>query len=322
MMAAPHTSKAPKFGSKWLWTMLGEPGTIQKVVATAKETGCTDLVVLVNDPPARVPTWRVRFGPSAIAELSAAARDAGLNFHVSSWLTAKAPYVDAAAAGMAELADATKAKSVCFDLEGEWRHATKNHAGFVADTVAPAFKGFPVPIGITSFAILPPEVVPALAWAVEYHNGYGQPQAYSVYQGKSWQKSAILTPDRLPQEAWAKWSPITKRLVCLLGAWGDEIPGRRVISNGAWSGRPWGIAETIDAAASSAKAAGFPDVGFWSEEALSKTSNAAKTRRAAVARIRATGKSLVRKPWYKRPSTYAAGAGLVAAGALVKKVFL
>ena len=304
-----------RFGRNWLWTMLGEPGTQARAITTAKSVGCTDLIVLANDPPAVAPTFSAKFGAPALVAFADQTRAAGMDFHLSSWLDPKAAYVDSAANGLADLVSATKAKSVCLDLEGEWRKRISNHSAFVAEVMRPAFKGFSVPIGITSFAKLPSEVLPALAWALEYHNGYGQPQAYSVSTGKSWQFNAALQPDRLPGMAWDSWSPVTKKLVCLLAAWGSEIPGR-AIAAGQWTGAPWGVAESVEVAAAYSEAVGFRSIGWWSEEALSSSSSSAALRRAAIAQIRTTGKSVVRgrRTWLRRAAwaTGAAGVGYAA----------
>jgi hypothetical protein len=297
-----------KFGRKWLWTIFAESVHHQQVVDLCKEIGITDLCILCNDSPADQPDFGIRTGAKNVVKLSALARAEGIDVHLGTWLDPKEAYVLACAEGMAELARDAKAKSVCLDLEGEWRKRIKNHASFVAGVVAPAFQGFPVPIGVTSFANLPKEVVPALAWAVQYHRGYGQPQAYSVYQGKKWQHSASLQPDQLSSMAWRTWSPITHRLVCLQAAYGKPVPGRR-ISGGEWAGQAWGVSESIAVAAQRAEVDGFPSIGWWSQEALSRKSAAAKERRAVIGQIQASGRSLLGRAWGK---TLAFGAGAVA----------
>ena len=281
-----------KTNRKWLWTMFAEPGNHNKVVATSVATGMTDVVILVNDSPVAQPKFGVKFCVDNTKALCDKLRDAKITPHLGTWLDPKAQYVDDCAQGMADLAGQCNAASICLDLEGEWNKRISNHTAFVADTVRPAFKGFPVPIGVTSFAFLPAAVVPALSWCVEYHDGYGQPQAYSVYQGKSWQMDKRLTPDVLPRAAWDSWSPVTRRLCCLLAAWGSEVPGR-TIAQGQWQGKAWGIAESIEVSAAAADLAGFPELGWWSEEGLSRRSASAGIRRETLAEIEATGKPMV-----------------------------
>lgn len=296
------------FGRKWIWTIFAEPSHHNRVVNLCVQLGITDLVILLNDSPIDQPVFSVRGGTPNVVKLAHLAQAAGVSVHLGTWLDPTETYVNACAPAMAELAKEAKAVSVILDLEGEWRKRIKNHAAFVAATVAPAFQGFPVPIGITSFAVLPKEVVPALAWAVQYHKGYGQPQAYSVYQGKKWQKSTVIQPDSLTSRAWKTWSPITRRLVCLEAAFGNPVPGRKIV-DGEWAGKPWGITESIKVAAQRAEDDGFPDIGYWSEEALASSSEKAQERRAAIAEIKTTGKSLLERSWGR---ALAAGAAVVA----------
>jgi hypothetical protein len=304
-----------KFGRKWLWTIFAERANHAKVVNTCLETGMTDLVILINDSPVEQPQWGVRTGEANTVALCEKARKAGLTVHLGTWLDPKEAYVKACAAGMRDLVKKCKAASIILDLEGEWRKRIRNHTEFVTNTVAPAFKDFPTPIGITSFAALPKEVVPALAWAVKYHQGYGQPQAYSVWQGKEWQKSNILQPDQLSSVAWRTWSPLTRRLVVLEAAYGNPIPGRR-ISGGEWTGQAWGVEEAIRTAAQRAEVDGFPEIGWWSEEALSKKSETARTRRSAIAEIKTTGRSLIGRGWGRVVKWGAVAAGVAGGIAL------
>ena len=303
-----------KFGRKWLWTIFSESVHHARVVSLCQSMGITDLAILVNDSPIDQPTWSVRTGVANTVKLSQLAQAAGISVHLGTWLDPKKDYVFACAEGMAALATEAKASSIILDLEGEWRKRISDHTGFVASVVAPAFSGFPTPIGITSFAVLPREVAPALAWAVKFHKGYGQPQAYSVFQDKSWQKSARLAPDSLPTVAWRSWSPITRRLVCLQAAYGDPMPGR-TISGGEWTGKPWGVVESIQVAAQRAQDDGFPSIGWWSEEALARNTTAASDRRAVITEIQTTGKSLVGRAWRKAAAVV--GAAALAIGGVV-----
>ena len=143
--------------------MGAEPSGHARVVKTALAVGATDVIALLNDSPVHQP----KFGlpkRQTILDLASKLRDVGIDFHLSSWLDPTKQYVTAAADGLAELAELTKASSICLDAEGEFRKRISNHLEFVASVVSPAFAGFPVPIGITSFAGLPKEVAPLLAW--------------------------------------------------------------------------------------------------------------------------------------------------------------
>ena len=319
-----------KFGRKWLWTIFAERVHHVQVVALCVEIGITALVILCNDSPASQPEFSIKFGNKTVVELSELARKAGVTVHLGTWLDPTEEYVTACAAGMAELATQAKAASVCLDLEGEWNRRISNHAAFVAGTVAPAFMGFPVPIGVTSFAILPRQVVAALSWVVQYHNGYGQPQAYSVFQDKSWQNNTTLQPDHMSSLAWKSWSPITRRLICIQAAYGKQagpgviaspkntttIPGRKIVK-GEWVGKPWGVTESLVVAAQRAEMDGYPEIGWWSQEALSKPTAAATERKPAIRQIKTTGKSMLGKAWGKAlavgAATLAFGGGLLLA---------
>lgn len=284
------------FGAKWMWTIFAEPKHHERVVKLCVDLGITDLAILCNDSPVAQPEFAIRTGAGNVVKLSKLAQAAGVRVHLGTWLDPKIAYVEACAVGMAKLAKESGAASIILDLEGEWNKRITNHTAFVASTVAPAFDGFPTPIGITSFAILPKSVVPALAWAVKYHDGYGQPQAYSVYQGKKWQRSELIQPDRLSSTAWRTWSPLTRRLVCLEAAYGNPVPGRRIV-DGEWQGKAWGVGESIRTAAQRAKFDGFPSIGWWTEESFAGGSMASKERAAAISEIETSDDSLVEGGW-------------------------
>jgi len=281
----------PSFGRSWLWTMGAERAGHERVISTAKAIGATDVIALLNDSPADQPNFGFRPNRELALELGQKVRDAGLTWHLGSWLDPKEAYVREAAIELASLAEESKAASVCIDAEGEWRKRISNHLEFVAQTVHPAFDGFPVPIGITSFASLPKEVAPLLAWAVEHHDGYGQPQAYAVWQGQAWQQAASVQPDRITNLAWRTWSPLTKRLVVLLAAFGDVHPGT-TFSQGEWGGKRWTVASALEGSLLRAEYDGFPEFGLWSEEALRGTGKTAATRREVLSEVNITGKSV------------------------------
>jgi hypothetical protein len=261
-----------------------------RVIATAKAIGATDVVSLVNDSPAHQPRFGFNPNRALVLELAQRVRDAGIAWHVGSWLDPTPLYVEEAAVELASIAIESKAASVCLDAEGEWRKRIDNHLEFVAQTVHPAFDGFPVPIGVTSFASLTKEVAPLLAWAVKHHDGYGQPQAYAVWQGKKWQQAATVQPDRITDLAWRTWSPITKNLVVLLAAYGEVHPGSSY-KDGAWQGKAWTAADALETSLLRAEYDGFQEFGLWSEEALRGQGKTATTRREVLAEVNVTGKA-------------------------------
>jgi hypothetical protein len=261
-----------------------------RVISTAKAIGATDVISLLNDSPAAQPRFGFRPNRAMAVELGQKVRDAGMTWHLGSWIDPKPQYVAEAAVELASLAEESRAASVCLDAEGEWRVRIDNHLEFVAQVVHPAFDGFPVPIGVTSLGALPKEVAPLLAWAVEHHDGYGQPQAYSVWQGKKWQQLADVQPDRITALAWRTWSPLTKKLVVLLAAFGDVHPGHS-FSAGQWQGGAWTVADALETNLLRAEYDGFTEFGSWSEEALRQDTKTAKIRREVLAEVKVTGKS-------------------------------
>ena len=309
----------PSFSRQWLWTMGSEPSGHARVIKTAQAVGATDVVALLNDSPVHQP----RFGlpkRQTTLDLASKLRDVGIDFHLGSWLDPSKQYVDAAAVALAELAELTKAKSICLDAEGEWRKRISNHLEFVAAVVSPAFAGFPTPIGITSFAGLPKEVAPLLAWAVADHKGYGQPQAYAVWQGKEWQKNAGVQPDKITALAYRTWSPFTTKLVILLAAYGEVHPGTDWNKKGKrWEGKAWTIASALETSLQRAEYDGYPEFGTWSEEALRGGSHADKIRIEVLSEVEITGKSKVLASGSLVPVVLGLGAAAIGAGVAVWK---
>lgn len=299
-----------KFGRLWMWTMGAEPANQNKAISTTKDTGCTDLCILINNPPSQQSTFGINPNMSDLVEFTQKAQAQGLAVHWSTWIDPQASYVEAAAKALIAPMEAHKVASLCLDLEGEWRKRISNHMEFVTGTLAPAFEKCRTPIGVSSFAALPKEVEPALAWALKYHDGYGAPQSYSVWQGKAWQQSASVQPDKLPGIAADKWKPICgDRIQMILAAYGQPMPGR-YFGAGGWGGKPWGVAESLSASLERTQYEGLSEAGFWVEEALSKSSDAAKARRDVIRSVDVTGKSFLKgRRWWPWAL---GGAGVVA----------
>jgi hypothetical protein len=286
------TGEPLTFNRLWLWTMGAEKANQQKAVTTTKNLGCTDLCVLINNPPSQQPNFGVNPSLEALIEFTRLGQSHGLSVHWSTWIDPKPAYVQAAAELIAPMKE-HKVSSLCLDLEGEWRKRTTSHIDFVSDHLAPAFAGCKTPIGVSSFAALPKEVEPALAWAVKMHRGYGAPQSYSVWQGKAWQQAASVQPDKLPQVAQQKWSPLCgDRIQMILAAYGQTAPGRYFGADG-WGGPAWGVAEALSASLERCQWDGIKEVGFWSEEALSLQNSAAKERAQVIESIKVKGRSMV-----------------------------
>jgi len=272
----------PSFGRLWLWTMFSERAHHDRVLSVAAEIGATDIIVLLNDSPKSQPAFGLRPNRDTTLELAKKVRGAGLSYHMSSWLDPSAEYVNRAAGELSELAEVTKATSLCIDAEGEYRLRIRNHLQFVAETISPAFAGFPVPIGVTSFAGLPGEIASLLAWAVAEHNGYGMPQVYGTLSDppQEWQHNRAVYPDRIAAMGWRTWSKFTDRLVAIVAAYGNPHPG-------------FDVASALEAQLSRSEYEGFNEAAVWTEESIVGGGQRATTRREVLSELDITGKNTV-----------------------------
>lgn len=272
----------PTFGRMWLWTMFGERAHHERVLEIAAQIGATDVICLVSDSPKPQPRFAFRPNRDSVLELAQKVKGAGLDWHLGAWLDPKPEYVNEAAAALKSMAIESKASSLCIDAEGEWKFRINNHIEFVAHTVAPAFKGFPIPIGVTSYASLPKEVAPLLAWVVAEHDGFGMPQVYGVDTGQDWQKLASAQPDTIAALGYRTWSPITKNLVAVVAAYGTPQAG-------------WNAHNALQAQLLRSEYEGFAEVAAWVEEALAGAGPTATTRREVLSEVEITGDNTVIK---------------------------
>lgn len=316
-----------KFGRIWVWTMLAEKQNHATVVATTKDVQGTDLVILANNPPTTSPKFKIHHLENT-RRLTELAQEAGLDVHWSTWLDDKVDYVEDQAKLLLDEIPSAGVKSLCLDAEGEYRTLRDADAEkFVFDTIAPAFDGASFPIGITSFASLPKDVAPLVAWAVKLHDGYGGPQSYSVYQGLQWQKNAAasIQPSQLPKVAvdtWAPFAPVD-RLQMLLAVFGPSVPGRSFSrSADAWRGKAWTPAESLQVSLERSQYEGVTDIGLWSEEWLSKSSSSAKAFTTVLQSIDVSGRGLLQPSRAATAGKIAAGgATLIAGGLLARKIY-
>lgn len=323
-----------EIGRLWLFTQFAEPKNHDNVMERLSE-GPTDLVIMLNDSPTHDPEWGVKFGWKFTEALTNAALGAGKRVHWCLWINPKERFVKEASRDLRKaLKRNHRVSSTIFDLEWEYRDGVDDHTAFVARVVAPAFHKWPVPIGITSFAMMPVEVKPICLWAAEEANGFGMPQAYSQDQGKEGQKSTLMVPSEIVRIAYKRWQPFFgNKIVMLLNAWSpasEMMPGRYFDSRGdkKWHGKKWGVRESLEVALKRSSSLGLTDAGLWSEEALSRKTGstprkkalaaAAKTRRDYISTLRPTGhgQAVSDKADWVVPLAVGAGiTGLVLAGA-------
>lgn len=304
-----------KIGRIWMWTMLGETGTIDKVLATCAKAQATDLVILANNPPSQEDISRLPARLDTVRTLTEQAQEAGMDVHWSVWLDDKAAYVNGIAMAMHDAGPAAGIKSLCLDAEGEYRTLKDADAEkFVVETIAPAFAEARYPIGVTSFAALPKDVSPLVAWAVKFHKGYGAPQSYAVFQNKQWQKNVWreIQPDRVGALGVERWEPVVgDRLQLILAVYGPTVPGR-TFANETWSGPKWTAEESLQTSLERAVYDGVTDVGLWSEEWLSRNDASAQAFMRVLQSAEVTGKGFMQSGL--SPGKIALGAGLVVGG--------
>ena len=317
-------------GRLWLYTQFAEPKNHANVMDRLAE-GPTDLVIMLNNSPTHDPEWGVKFGWKFTEALTNAALGAGKRVHWCLWISPKERFIKEAARDLRKaLKRNPRVSSIQFDVEWEWLNWIDDHTSFVARVIAPAFHKWPVPIGITSFAMMPAGVKPLALWASEEANGYGLPQAYSQDQGKPGQQSTLMIPPEIVRIAQKRWAPFFgKKIVMLLNAWSpasEMVPGRYYKKG--WHGKKWGVRESLDVALKRTDSLGFDDAGLWVEEALSRKTGstprkkalaaAAKTRRDYISTLRPTGhgQAVPDKADWVIPLAVGAGiTGLVVAGA-------
>ncbi|MCA9683229.1 MAG: peptidoglycan-binding protein [Myxococcales bacterium] len=218
-----HTADAARVGKidvVGAWTGQSSFGRISEDVDFCLKVGINRLDVIVNEhSKARAPMAFGTYTVSKIVNLCKAARDAGLEVNLMSWIMPHADYIDGAAAQLLPLLEATGAASLQWDAEEPWTLA-QDPLPYedAAQRIAKAFAKRPCPMGVNGIGFTPTEKFGPLAAVCDYL----LPQCYATSTNEA-------RPDRIVDSCVTRWRKTfgadKPYIIGLAGYRQDGIPG-------------------------------------------------------------------------------------------------
>jgi hypothetical protein len=201
----------------------------------------SDVVLGINQDAA---PFHLLMPEAEVAALVSAALGAGLRVHLMIWLLPDSAFIGTSAQTMKRLIQANPGvASLLFDVEKSWIHASPAPNEDTVGLVMNAYAELGVPLGVTSYALLPENVRPLVARVK-----YGIPQAYSLYTPDGEPRN-IPVP-KLQNDAYASWSKVNQSISMGLAAYEQTGPG--------------GTLETMRTAVAASENCNVDSVFYWS----------------------------------------------------------
>lgn len=176
--ASADPSERPKILTVGAWTGQGSFPRIARDVEFCVNHRINRLDVIVNDfSTDRKPTPFSTYRHAKIVELCRAAKDAGLEVHLMSWIMPHAEFIEQAAQRLLPLCEQTGAASLQWDAEEPWTLAHDPLPYEEAATrIEEAFATRPCPMGVNGIGFTPTDRFGPLARVCDYL----MPQCYAT----------------------------------------------------------------------------------------------------------------------------------------------